>query len=157
MHLSVINVELCAFIFNNIITISNYLSTGLICYYQGLWKEYAVGLLIYSLATAAIITVPISSKILSATQIAAILICNYANIPQILLTMKEKKASWSPITAFMSMGGNLIRIFTTMQLTKDPLVMSGYMLGFATNLILFSQVLFYGSGGVKEIVPPPAF
>lgn len=133
----------------------NYL-VGLICYYQGLWKEYAVGLLLYTIATAAIIAAPISAKVLQATQIAAILICNYANIPQILLTMKEKKASWSPITAFMSMGGNLIRIFTTIQLTKDPLVMSGYMLGFTTNLILLSQVLFYGSTGRVE-APPPVF
>ena len=68
--------------------------------------------------------------------------------------MKEKKASWSPITSFMSMGGNLIRIFTTIQLTKDPLVLSGYMLGFTTNLILFSQVLYYGSGATKEVIPP---
>ena len=128
--------------------------SGLICYYQGLWKEFAVGLFLYTLATAAIVGVPISAKVLSATQVAAILICNYANIPQILLTMKEKKASWSPITAVMSMGGNLIRIFTTIQLTKDPLVMSGYCLGFATNLILFSQVLFYGSANKKEVAPP---
>jgi hypothetical protein len=39
--------------------------------------------------------------------------------------IQSKKAVWSPITSFMSMGGNLIRIFTTIQLTKDPLVMSG--------------------------------
>lgn len=135
------------------ISLSDLNLAGLICYYQGLGKEYAIGLLGYVLATGAIIAAPISAKVLSATQIAAILICNYANIPQILLTMKEKKASWSPITAFMSMGGNLIRIFTTIQLTKDPLVMSGYMLGFATNLILFSQVLYYGSGN-KSPAPP---
>ena len=134
--------------------ITSSIFAGLICYYQGLWKEYAVGLLIYTLTTAAIVVAPISSKVLSATQVAAILICNYANIPQILLTMKEKKASWSPITSFMSMGGNLIRIFTTIQLTKDPLVLSGYMLGFTTNLILFSQVLYYGSGATKEVIPP---
>ena len=127
---------------------------GLICYYQGLWKEYAAGLLFYTVTTAAIIMAPISPKLLNAIQVAAILICNYANIPQILLTMKDKKASWSPITAFMSMGGNLIRIFTTIQLTKDPLVLSGYCLGFATNFILFSQVLFYGSGNKKDIAPP---
>jgi hypothetical protein len=53
----------------------------------------------------------------------------------------------------MSMGGNLIRIFTTIQLTKDPLVMSGYCLGFATNLILLSQVIFYNSKIVKPVAP----
>jgi hypothetical protein len=101
-----------------------------ICTYQYIYIHIYVYAYIYtylyiSIGTAAIVAAPIPAKILSATQVAAILICNYANLPQIFLTFQSKKAVWSPITSFMSMGGNLIRIFTTIQLTKDPLVMSG--------------------------------
>ena len=32
---------------------------------------------------------------------------------------------WSIITAIMSTGGNAIRIFTTLQLTHDPLLLTG--------------------------------
>lgn len=76
-------------------------------------------------------------------QLLAIVICNYANIPQILLTFKTKKAKWSWITASMSMAGNFIRILTTMQLTQDMLIMSGNLLGLVTNAILLFQVWLY--------------
>jgi hypothetical protein len=45
----------------------------------------------------------------------------------------------------MSMAGNLIRIFTTMQLTQDLLVMSGNLLGLLTNAILLFQIWIYRS------------
>ena len=122
---------------------------GLICHYQGLTKEYFGFLVAYALIGFYTIVTPIPAKALQATQVAAILVCNYANIPQIILTFQKKRASWSPITAAMSAAGNLIRIFTTFQLTKDPLVLSGYLLGFFTNAILLGQTMFYGSDTTK--------
>jgi mannose-P-dolichol utilization defect protein 1 len=122
---------------------------GLICHYQGLTKEYLAFLVVYGFAGMYAVATPIPAKVLQATQVAAILVCNYANIPQIVLTFQKKKASWSPITAAMSAAGNLIRIFTTFQLTKDPLVLSGYLLGFFTNAILLAQTMFYGSDTTK--------
>lgn len=118
---------------------------GLICYYQGMMKEYTGFMVAYALVGFYAIATPIPSTALQATQVAAILVCNYANIPQIVLTFRRKKASWSPITSAMSAAGNLIRIFTTFQLTKDPLVLSGYLLGFFTNAVLLAQSVFYGS------------
>ena len=123
---------------------------GLICYYQQLTKEYLAFMVVFALATFATTVTPIPSKVLQATQMAAILVCNYANIPQIILTFRRRKASWSPITAGMSMAGNLIRIFTTFQLAAgDKLILGGYVLGFTTNAILLAQVLIYGSADSK--------
>lgn len=116
---------------------------GLICYYQDKLKEYVLGMLAFAASCTFICVTKVPSNILSWMQIAAIIICNYANIPQILLTFQTKKATWSWITSFMSMAGNLIRVFTTIQLTKDTLVLSGNALGFLTNLILFAQVFIY--------------
>jgi len=118
---------------------------GLICHYQQLTVPYLAFMAAYVVAAGAALMLPISSRMLQLTQLAAILVCNYANIPQILLTFRTKQASWSPVTAAMSAAGNLIRIFTTFQLAgADPLVLGGYVLGFATNAILLGQTLFYG-------------
>ena len=123
---------------------------GLICYYQQLTKEYLAFMVVFALAAFATTVTAIPSKVLQATQMAAILVCNYANIPQIILTFRRRKASWSPITAGMSMAGNLIRIFTTFQLAAgDKLILGGYVLGFTTNAILLAQVLIYGSADSK--------
>jgi len=128
-----------------ILTVQSAGILGLVCYYQNLLKEFALGMVAFAIATSLLFLSPLlTPKILNAMQIVAILVCNYANIPQILLTFREKKASWSSITAAMSMGGNLIRIFTTLQLTQDMLVLSGNALGFTTNAILLFQVFYYG-------------
>ena len=116
---------------------------SLVCFYQNKVKELAAGLAVYTVVTAAALTNSLSVKALNAIQLLAILICNYANVPQILLTFKTKQAKWSPITAGMSLGGNLIRVFTTLQLTGDKLVLFGYSLGFGTNFLLLMQILFY--------------
>lgn len=116
---------------------------SLVCFYQNKVKELVVGLAVLATVIAATLTNTVSAKALNAIQLLAILICNYANVPQILLTFKTKQAKWSPITAGMSLGGNLIRVFTTLQLTGDKLVLFGYSLGFGTNFLLLTQILYY--------------
>ena len=71
------------------------------------------------------------------------IVCNYACIPQIMLTFRTKQASWSPITAIMSMVGNIVRVFTTIQLTGDKLVLGGNLVGLVNNLTLLAQCLIY--------------
>ena len=39
--------------------------------------------------------------------------------------------------------GSLSRIFTTLQEVPDPLILYGFIAGFALNLVLFVQVLWY--------------
>eukprot|EP01038_Epipyxis_sp_PR26KG_P014631 gene14631-19651_t len=117
---------------------------GLISYYKNQMLIFSLGMVIFSLLSFVMMTISVSSSFLNMVQILAILLCNYANVPQIMLTFKTRNASWSPITAGMSVVGNLIRVYTTIQLTGDWLVLSGYSLGFATNSILLVQSLFYG-------------
>ena len=126
-----------------ILTVQSAGILGLICTYGSLTKEYLLGMAGFALLAAGVAVTNINAKTLQALQLLAIVICNYANIPQILLTFKTKQAKWSPITAAMSMAGNAIRIFTTLQLTQDTLVMSGNVLGLVTNAILLAQVYFY--------------
>ena len=116
---------------------------GLICFYQQKLKEYLIGMVAFVASCTFICVNKVPNNVLNWMQVAAIIVCNYANIPQIVLTFQTKKATWSWITSAMSMAGNLIRVFTTIQLTKDTLVLSGNTLGFLTNLILFLQVFIY--------------
>ena len=116
---------------------------GLICFYQKKFQEYLIGMAAFVASCTFICVNKVPTNLLNWMQVAAIIVCNYANIPQIVLTFQTKKATWSWITSAMSMAGNLIRVFTTIQLTQDKLVLSGNTLGFLTNLILFLQVFIY--------------
>lgn len=117
----------------------------LIAFYQGRLFEASTGIIsLVAILIAFVKSKSVPPKMLSAVQIAAMLIANYANVPQILLSFQNKSASWSGITALMSLAGCFVRILTTLQLTKDGLVVAGYMLGLVTNGILLGQVLVYG-------------
>jgi uncharacterized protein with PQ loop repeat len=74
---------------------------GLISHYQGKVKEYIVGLSAFLAAAVYVITSTIPQRNLAVIQVIASLVCNYANIPQIILTFQTKKASWSMITSSM--------------------------------------------------------
>jgi len=117
---------------------------GLICLYQGLASQYLLGIIPSILLFTAFLSYPNTSPdIIKSLQMLSIGINTYANIPQIILTFNQKKASWSWITAALSMAGCFARILTTLQLTKDRLALLGYIFGFATNAILLLQVIVY--------------
>jgi mannose-P-dolichol utilization defect protein 1 len=116
----------------------------LVAFYQGKVLEVSVYLGLLSCALLAFVrSGPKSTKVMNVMQLAASLIANYANFPQILLSYQTKQTAWSGVTAAMSMTGCFIRILTTFQLTKDPAVMGGYVLGFLTNSILLTQSFVY--------------
>jgi mannose-P-dolichol utilization defect 1 len=52
--------------------------------------------------------------------------------------------------------GSLSRIFTTLQEVNDPLILYGYVAGFALNLVLAIQVLYYWNAPTKAAKPTPA-
>jgi mannose-P-dolichol utilization defect protein 1 len=120
---------------------------GIITQYKKQYKEFAIGMLTFVVYMAAIIQSNFAPRTLQIIQVIASLICNYANIPQILLSYQQKRAAWSRTTAFMSVGGNLIRVFTTIKLTQDPFFLFGYGLGVITNAILLWQTFLYPSTG----------
>ncbi|KAF1365914.1 mannose-P-dolichol utilization defect 1 protein-like protein [Lizonia empirigonia] len=67
-----------------------------------------------------------------------------SKIPQILTIWSE--GGTGQLSAFAVINyllGSLSRIFTTLQEVDDPLILYGFIAGFALNLILFLQVVYY--------------
>ena len=116
---------------------------GLVSFYQHFIPQFLGISVILSLFLYYFFKNEISPEFLTGLQVFAIIACNYANIPQIIMNYQTKKASWSIITAGLSCGGNIFRILTTLYFTKDRLLVSGYALGFVTNSILLAQILYY--------------
>lgn len=116
---------------------------GLACWYKGIFTQYLVGASAVIAAFGLTLTRPIPDKVLSSIQATRVAIDGYSLLPQILLNYQQRKFSYSEITASASAVGNLIRVFTTLTLVKDPLVLAGYVMGAASNLVLLLQFFFY--------------
>jgi mannose-P-dolichol utilization defect protein 1 len=116
---------------------------ALLAHFNGQMKEFLAGMAAYTLATVFLSGPIVPDKYMYVFQILATIFGNYAQIPQILLSYKQKKSSWSFISAFLSTAGNLIRVYTTLILTKDPYILVGHILGASTNAILLAQIVLY--------------
>ncbi|KAI4670497.1 uncharacterized protein J4E79_000779 [Alternaria viburni] len=67
-----------------------------------------------------------------------------SKVPQILTVWSE--GGTGQLSAFAVVNyllGSLSRIFTTLQEVDDPLILYGFIAGFALNAILFCQVVYY--------------
>lgn len=83
--------------------------------------------------------------LLAVLQGSATVLLTGALVPQILRNWRQKNSGqWSLFTAGLSVAGNAIRVFTTLQLTRDPLLLSGFVFGLTLNSILFAQIILYG-------------
>lgn len=56
-----------------------------------------------------------------------------------------RNGGWSPISALLSCGGNLIRIFTTLTVTKSRLLLVSFGIGTALNTVLLTQTLLFAA------------
>jgi mannose-P-dolichol utilization defect protein 1 len=91
---------------------------------------------------------------LSTLQLAATVSVTGALVPQLLLNARRRSGGgWSPLTAGLSAAGNAVRVFTTVQLTRDPLLLGGFLAGFAVNAALLAQIFIYGDDPAKETAP----
>lgn len=83
---------------------------------------------------------------LAAAQAASTLLNTGALLPQLALNARKRSAGdYSPITASLACTGCLIRIFTTNELAGgDPLLLAGFVAGFALNAALLAQVIYFG-------------
>ncbi|KAL2216715.1 putative monosaccharide-P-dolichol utilization protein [Thermoascus aurantiacus ATCC 26904] len=64
--------------------------------------------------------------------------------PQIFTIWREgSTGQLSAFAVFNYLAGSLSRIFTTVKEVDDPLILYGYLAGFALNLILAAQMLYY--------------
>ena len=76
-----------------------------------------------------------------------------SRITQILKSYKEQSTGpLSTITFGLNMLGNLARIFTTIKETKDPILVSGFIISFILNLIIFLQIIYYNRPEIVEKV-----
>ena len=83
---------------------------------------------------------------IAALQAGATALMTVSLLPQIVLNFQRRSGGqWSAITAGLSVGGNAIRAFTTLTLTKDTLLLCGFLLGLALNATLLGQILLYAS------------
>lgn len=81
---------------------------------------------------------------LTAVQAAAAVSVNGALIPQLVSNVRRRSSGgWSVITAALSTAGNGARVFTSVQLTSDWLLVAGFCAGFALNAAMLSTTLLY--------------
>eukprot|EP00873_Tetraselmis_striata_P003250 jgi/Tetstr1/423514/TSEL_014190.t1 len=114
-------------------------------YYQGRLDARFLGLMgLFCAWVGASLSGMMAPAVLSGMQIAATCVLTGAIIPQILLNFKQQgTGEWSLITAVLSTAGNGLRVFTTLQLTRDPILLAGYILGFLVNATLLGQIVYY--------------
>ncbi|KAI4703062.1 hypothetical protein J4E81_001939 [Alternaria sp. BMP 2799] len=86
----------------------------------------------------------VDSEKLSLFQATAGVLGVASKVPQILTVWSE--GGTGQLSAFAVVNyllGSLSRIFTTLQEVDDPLILYGFIAGFALNAILFCQVVYY--------------
>ncbi|KAI1766135.1 mannose-P-dolichol utilization defect 1 protein [Hypoxylon sp. FL1150] len=87
-----------------------------------------------------------------------------SKVPQIAAIYQQGgTGQLSAFTVFNYLAGSLSRIFTTLQEVDDKLILYGFVAGFALNLVLAAQMVYYWNapsakarGKMKEAAPTPA-
>lgn len=123
--------------------IQSFIILGIICTYKLMLKEFIMGSILLGSVIAVVLVSNIPPSILSSIQIVRVILDAYSLIPQIVVNYNNKMFSYNEITAMLSVIGNGLRVFTTLKLVKDPLVLAGYVIGVASNLILLLQFVMY--------------
>jgi mannose-P-dolichol utilization defect protein 1 len=94
---------------------------------------------------AMLVVLPMHVVDLAFSSVIPILV--YGRAPQIYSNYRRKSTGALSFTSlFMSFGGGLARIFTTLQEAPSTLVLSGLVIGVLLNLVLIIQILVYGGG-----------
>ena len=123
--------------------LQSFFIVGLICVYKNLLKEFFIGSFAFISCVSILIISPISPRLLSSIQIVRLILDGYSLLPQIILNFKTKSFKYSEITALLSAFGNGLRVITTLELVKDPLILTGYVIGLLSNIILLSQFIYF--------------
>lgn len=129
------------------------------CHLQGRLRtrRFAAGAAAYCALVAAGLSGSLGPAALATLQSAASVVVTGALLPQLWLNERNKSSGgWSPITAGLAVAGNGVRVFTTLQLTQDGLLLCGFLAGLVVNLVLLGQVLYYGAPKGGETAESPA-
>ncbi|KAH8682329.1 hypothetical protein BX600DRAFT_448283 [Xylariales sp. PMI_506] len=123
----------------------NVIITVLVLNYSG--KASAAALFVAALAAAAFALFTdtvVDMNTLSYLQAGAGVLGVGSKIPQILAIWQEGgTGQLSAFTVFNYLAGSLSRIFTTLQEVDDKLILYGFIAGFALNLVLAVQMVYY--------------
>lgn len=119
-------------------------------------RAVTVGVAAYvALLCAAAVGLP--DVALSCLQVASVAVGTSALLPQLWLNARRRSSGgWSALTAGLSVTGNALRVFTTLQLTRDPLMLATYLMGMTVNGILLAQCLVYGEDSLANPVAAAA-
>ncbi|KAI6083950.1 mannose-P-dolichol utilization defect 1 protein [Hypoxylon rubiginosum] len=100
---------------------------------------------------------------LSYLQAAAGVLGVASKVPQIAAIYQQGgTGQLSAFTVFNYLAGSLSRIFTTLQEVDDKLILYGFVAGFALNLVLAAQMVYYWNApsakvrGKMKVAPTPA-
>jgi len=75
-----------------------------------------------------------------------------ARLPQIFQNFRQgHTGQLSFVTWFMSMGGNAIRVVTTLGMAFDPVTLAGHVIALLCNLVLIGQILLM-AGKTAEVM-----
>lgn len=86
----------------------------------------------------------ITMEQLSFLQILTIPLFALSRIPQIYSNYSmSSTGALSGITCMMQLGGNLARLYTTLTMVEDPIILYGFLISLALNGTLFAQVVYY--------------
>ncbi|ETS80986.1 hypothetical protein PFICI_05988 [Pestalotiopsis fici W106-1] len=123
----------------------NVVITILVLNYSG--KQSTAALFVAALAAAAFSLFAenlIDMKTLGLLQAGAGVLGVGSKVPQILAIWQQGgTGQLSAFTVFNYLAGSLSRIFTTLQEVDDKLILYGFIAGFALNLVLALQMVYY--------------
>ena len=125
------------------VSIFGYTAT-LAAYGDVLTASQALQLLAAVAGMVAYLVVAAPMQLVKSVQAASIAIMTVSLLPQVARNFKEKSTGgWSPLSAFFATLGNAIRIFTTLSLTQDNLILAGFFVGTALNGLLLASTLAF--------------
>ena len=117
---------------------------ALAAYGDVLTASQALQLLAAVAGMVAYLVVAAPMKLVKSVQAASIAIMTVSLLPQVARNFKMKSTGgWSPLSAFFATLGNAIRIFTTLSLTQDNLILAGFFVGTALNGLLLASTLAF--------------
>ncbi|KAA8903592.1 hypothetical protein FN846DRAFT_53936 [Sphaerosporella brunnea] len=128
-----------------ILALQNVVISLLVLHYKGkdtMAAAYAAGLAtaVYALFNESVLP----KEVLVLVQAATIPLGLASKIPQIWTIAKEKSTGQlSAFAVFNYLFGSLARIFTTLAEVDDPIILIGFLGGFALNVVLAAQMLYY--------------
>ncbi|KAI1454838.1 mannose-P-dolichol utilization defect 1 protein [Annulohypoxylon moriforme] len=143
----------------------NVIITVLVLNYSG--RASMAALFVAALATSVVTLFNgaiLDMQTLSYLQAGAGVLGVASKVPQIAAIYQQGgTGQLSAFTVFNYLAGSLSRIFTTLQEVDDKLILYGFVAGFALNLVLAAQMVYYWNapsakarGKMKEAAPVPA-